>query len=219
MKRNLAFLKFRNSAIAEHLWFHQAKGSFLELLETPVKKNWPFVLLLPQEIQINTMKTDSVALPLLLAKSNLNFASKSYVLPSCSVLCLVTQSCLTLWDPLDCSLPGSSVHGIFQARILEWVAISSSRGSSWTRDQTCVSCNADRFFTHWDIRYLLKFWNVTYWQKKRKKVYKRDGQHNELLWSLYTVTPEVRKQNLPASQKSSDTLSWLWFSSSLEVTP
>ena len=111
MKRNLAFLKFRNSAIAEHLWFHQAKGSFLELLETPVKKNWPFVLLLPQEIQINTMKTDSVALPLLLAKSNLNFASKSYVLPSCSVLCLVTQSCLTLWDPLDYNLPGSSVHG------------------------------------------------------------------------------------------------------------
>ena len=44
--------------------------------------------------------------------------------------CTVTQSCLTLCDPLDCSLPGSSVHGIFQARILEWVAISSSRGSS-----------------------------------------------------------------------------------------
>ena len=41
--------------------------------------------------------------------------------------------------PMDCSLPGSSVHGIFQARILEWVAISSSRGSSWLRDQTCVS--------------------------------------------------------------------------------
>ena len=42
----------------------------------------------------------------------------------------VTQSCLTLCDPMDCSLPGSSVHGIFQARILEWVAISFSRGSS-----------------------------------------------------------------------------------------
>ena len=40
------------------------------------------------------------------------------------------QSCLTLWDPMDCSPPGSSVHGILQARILEWVAISSSRGSS-----------------------------------------------------------------------------------------
>ena len=49
---------------------------------------------------------------------------------------LVTQSCLTLCDPMDCSLPGSSVHRIFQARVLEWVAISFSRGSSPPRDQT-----------------------------------------------------------------------------------
>ena len=51
---------------------------------------------------------------------------------------------------MDCSPPGSSVHGIFQARILEWVAISSYRGASWSRDQThisCVSCIAGRFFT------------------------------------------------------------------------
>ena len=47
---------------------------------------------------------------------------------------LVTQSCLTLFDPMDCSPPGSSVHGILQARILEWVAISISRGSSKLRD-------------------------------------------------------------------------------------
>ena len=46
----------------------------------------------------------------------------------------VAQSCLTLGDPMDCSLPGSSVNGILQARILEWVAISFSRGSSWPRD-------------------------------------------------------------------------------------
>ena len=44
--------------------------------------------------------------------------------------CLVTQSCLTLCDPMDCSLPGSSIHGFLQARILEWVAIPFSRGSS-----------------------------------------------------------------------------------------
>ena len=50
------------------------------------------------------------------------------------------QSCPTLCDPMDCSPPGSSVQGIFQARILEWMAISSSRGSSWPRDQTQVSC-------------------------------------------------------------------------------
>ena len=50
----------------------------------------------------------------------------------------VSQSCLTLCDPMDCSLPDSSVHGIFQARILEWVAISSPRASSWPRDQTWI---------------------------------------------------------------------------------
>ena len=49
------------------------------------------------------------------------------------------QSCLTLCDPMNCSLPGSSVHGIPQARILEWVAISSSRGSSQLRDWTHIS--------------------------------------------------------------------------------
>ena len=49
------------------------------------------------------------------------------------------QSCLTLGDPMDCNLPGSSIHGILQARILEWVAKPSSRGSSQPRDQTLVS--------------------------------------------------------------------------------
>ena len=52
---------------------------------------------------------------------------------------LVTQSHLTLCNPMDCSQPGSSVHRILQARILEWVAISSSKGSSQPRDQTSVS--------------------------------------------------------------------------------
>ena len=54
--------------------------------------------------------------------------------------CSVTQSCPTLCNPVDCSPPASSVHGVLQARILEWVSISSSRGSSWLRDQTLVSC-------------------------------------------------------------------------------
>ena len=47
--------------------------------------------------------------------------------------------CPTLCNPMDCSPPGPSVHGIFQARILKWVAMPSSRGSSQCRDQTCVS--------------------------------------------------------------------------------
>ena len=59
------------------------------------------------------------------------------------------QSCLTLCDPMNCSPPGSSVQRISQARILEWVAISFSRGSSWTRDQTQVSFMAGWFFTVW----------------------------------------------------------------------
>ena len=64
----------------------------------------------------------------------------------------VAQSCPTLCDPVDCSLPGSSVHGILQARILEWVAISFSRGSSWPRDQTQVSCIGGRCFNLWATR-------------------------------------------------------------------
>ena len=65
----------------------------------------------------------------------------------CCVLCLVAQPCLPLCAPMDCSLPGSSAHGILQARILEWVAMPSSRGSSQPRDQTQVSHMAGRFFT------------------------------------------------------------------------
>ena len=61
----------------------------------------------------------------------------------------VSQSCLTLCDPMDCSLPGSSVHGIFQARILEWVAFPFSRRSSWPRDWTWVSRVVGRHFTIW----------------------------------------------------------------------
>ena len=56
------------------------------------------------------------------------------------------QSCLTLCDPVDCSPPGFSIHGILQARILEWVAISFSRGSSRPRDRTQVSCIPGRHF-------------------------------------------------------------------------
>ena len=68
----------------------------------------------------------------------------------CVCVCvLVAQSCLTLCDPMDGSPPGCSVHGILQTRILEWVAMPSSRGSSQTRDQTQVSCTADGFFTIW----------------------------------------------------------------------
>ena len=65
---------------------------------------------------------------------------------------LVAQSCPTLCNPMDHSPPGSSVHGILKVRILEWVAIPFSRGSSWPRDQAWVSCLAGRFFTLWATR-------------------------------------------------------------------
>ena len=61
----------------------------------------------------------------------------------------VAQSCPTLCDPMDCSLSGSSIQGIFQARVLEWIAISFSRGSSQPRNRTRVSCIAGTFFTDW----------------------------------------------------------------------
>ena len=63
-----------------------------------------------------------------------------------------TQSCLTLCDPMDCSPPGSSVHEISQTRILEWVPISFSRGSSWPRDQTRISGMDRRILDHWTTR-------------------------------------------------------------------
>ena len=73
--------------------------------------------------------------------------------PGCGVL--FAQSCLTLCGPVDCSPPGSSVHGILQAGILEWVAYPFSRGFSWPRDWSWVSCIAGGFFTIWAIREVL----------------------------------------------------------------
>ena len=75
-----------------------------------------------------------------------NFTKKDGV----SVCAKLLQLCLTLCDPMDCSLSGSSVHGILQAGILEWVAMPSSRGSSPPRYQTCVSYLSyigSKFFT------------------------------------------------------------------------
>ena len=68
------------------------------------------------------------------------------------VKALFAQSCLIVCNPTECSLPGSSVHVILQARILEWAAIPFFRGSSWLRDWTPVSCIAGRFFTVWATR-------------------------------------------------------------------
>ena len=74
----------------------------------------------------------------------------------------VAQLCLTLYDPVDYSLPDSSLHGILQARILEWVAISFSRVSSRPRDRTWVShiASAGRCFNLWATRDALEQWSA-----------------------------------------------------------
>ena len=71
------------------------------------------------------------------------------------------QSCSTFCDPTDCSRPGSSVHGILQSRILEWVAMPSSRGSSQPRGQTCISsisCVGRQVLYHWRHLGLARLW-------------------------------------------------------------
>ena len=70
---------------------------------------------------------------------------------------LVTQSCSTLWDPMDCNPPGSSVHVILQERILRWITILFSRGSSWPRDWNQVSCIAGRLY-HLSHQYCPKWY-------------------------------------------------------------
>ena len=76
-----------------------------------------------------------------------------FICPHCWCCCrLVAQSCRTLCDPMDCSPPGSSVHGISQARMLEWVAMPCSRASSLPRDRTwisCVLCIGSWILYHW----------------------------------------------------------------------
>ena len=73
---------------------------------------------------------------------------------------LVTQLCLTFWDPMDCSPPGIPAHGILQARMLEWVTIAFSRECSQPRDWAQVFCIAGRFFIIWDTK------EVLYWVLK-----------------------------------------------------
>ena len=84
----------------------------------------------------------------------LSFTSIKRIFSSSSLSAIkwVAQSCPTLWDPMNGSLPGSSVHGIFQPRVLEWVALSFSMRSSQPRDQTRVSYIAGRHFTIWATR-------------------------------------------------------------------
>ena len=94
----------------------------------------------------------------------------------------VAPFCPTLYDPVDCSPPDSSVHGILQARILEWVAVPFCRGSSLPRDRTQVSHLAGRFFTIWaNVCKLVNGW-ITYLQRRLRHPWKQPLLCSHLIW-------------------------------------
>ena len=99
---------------------------------------------------------------------------------------------------MDCSLPGSSVHGIFQAIVLEWIAISFSRWSSQPRDQTRVSRIVDRRFTIWATREVLRTWEEvkisTFMGVSKKLIPDLMDDFEGLKTSMEEVAAEV-KQN------------------------
>ena len=97
-----------------------------------------------------------------------------------SVNALVAQSRLTLCDPMECSLPGSSVHGIFQAKVLERVAISFSRGSSQSRDRTLVSRIASRCFSKQTLYHLGLQGSPTDRRKTSKKKKEKNKEEETL---------------------------------------
>ena len=104
-------------------------------------------------------------------------------------VCVCAQLCPTLWNPMDCSLPGFSIQGIFQTRILEWVAIPFSRGSSWLSGQTCVSCF-----------YSTGRWTLYHWAPWEAHV-----------WFTLTLSREFgEKRKTPSWRKSiHDLIHWL----------
>ena len=128
-------------------------------LDTPGPKvNWKFRELIVQ-YSCSDNKNNKVCLSILFDMKDwckfinlVTFLQDRRFLSYYIVKVLGAQSCPTLCNPMDCSLPGYSVHGILQARILEWVVILFARGSSWPRDQTRVSHIAGRFLTVWATR-------------------------------------------------------------------
>ena len=111
--------------------------------------------------------------------SQLEPATSQVLMRLCCVQCgtQLLQSCPTLCNPMNCSPPGSSSRGILPARIPEWVAMTSSKGSSQTRDWTHVSWRAGGFFTCWAIRkpiheissYHVGYWVYTHFRNKGSK--------------------------------------------------
>ena len=101
----------------------------------------------------------------------------------------VAQSGPTLCDSMDCSLPGSSIHGIYQSRVLEWVAIFFSRGSSQARNWTRVSRIIGRCFTIWTTREVRR--NIP--EHNKSYIWKPQSKHYPQWWKVESIFPKVRK--------------------------
>ena len=124
----------------------------------PTRWFWTPSLCNCEAITLSHPVVASVAVPVSYSKCQVSIPSvtpslfRSSLENLACVRAKLLQSCPTLRDPVDCSLPGSSVHRILQARMLQWVAISFSRAFSWPRAQTQVSCIAGRLFIDWATR-------------------------------------------------------------------
>ena len=122
----------------------------------------------------------------------------------------VVQLCLTVCNPMDCSLPGSSVHEIFQARVVEWVAISFSRRSSRPRDWPWFSCIVGRRFTLWATRDPQKIVLKIYWawpdpSEQDPVSHTVSLSHQEASISLLSFSIRGQTEWKPQSQKANQT--------------
>ena len=114
----------------------------------------------------------------------------------------VAQLCSTLCDPTDCSPPGSPVHGLLQARMLEWVAISFFKGYSWPRDRTHVSCTSGRFFTVCATRETFpKLWVIMLVEAVQARKY---------IWSSHCCSLQGRSKSLSHDFLPRNYLVFLW---------
>ena len=127
----------KESDMTEWLHFHFSLSAEIPSLPLAL-----FIVMLPKQLIEHCESTILQFRKEKLYQSRLSEGTRGYFESESEV----SQSCPTLCDPTDCSLPGFSVHGIFQARVLEWVAISFSRGSSRPRDWTWVSQIVGRCF-------------------------------------------------------------------------
>ena len=143
---------WRECKLVQPLW--RTVCRFLKKLKIELPYDPGYIFKKPKKIQTGTLMLTAALLTIAQTWKQPNGLStdawlKKYAVYVCVYMCMYAymcvhaQLCLTLCDAMDCSLPGSSVHGIFQAKILEWVAISFSRGSSQPGDRTyfsCISC-------------------------------------------------------------------------------